>query len=252
MTTPSPDAQHDPDEQHSPDDHEASVTSLSAQLRAAAQRAGISQVAPGEVPTGHALLAAIGGVRGLVESILPGLAFLVIYTFTQQLLPSVLFPVVLGVIFVVVRAVQRGPVPQAVAGLLGIAISAVLALISGRAVDNFLPGIVINTVSIVVLLGTLAARWPLIGIVVGLVTNEGGSWRDDRAKRRVLTLTTWLWVLLFAVRLAIEVPLYLAGQATLLGGIKLITGVPLYAAMLWVTWLLVRTVYAARSADGDA
>lgn len=234
-----------------PDD-EAPVTSLSAQLRAAAQRAGIGQVAPGEVPTGHALLAAIGGVRGLVESILPGLVFLVIYTFSQALLPSVLIPVAVGVIFVVLRVVQKGPVPQAVAGLLGIAISAVLALVSGRAVDNFLPGIVINAVSLAVLLVTLAARWPLIGIVVGLLTSEGAAWRGDRAKRRVLTLTTWLWVLLFALRLAIEVPLYLASEATLLGAIKLITGVPLYAAMLWVTWLLVRTVYAARSAEDAA
>ncbi|ROQ41105.1 uncharacterized protein DUF3159 [Frondihabitans sp. PhB188] len=228
------------------------ATSLSAQLRAAAQRAGIGQVAPGEVPTGHALLSAIGGVRGLVESILPGLAFLVIYTATQELLPSVLFPVAVGVVFVVIRLVQRGPVPQAFAGLLGIAISAALALLSGRAVDNFLPGIVINSVSAFVLLVSLAARWPLIGIVVGLLTNEGGAWRADRAKRRVLTLATWLWVLLFAVRLAVEVPLFLANDVSLLGAMKLILGVPFYAAMLWVTWLLVRTVYAARAADEAA
>lgn len=234
-----------------PDD-DTPITSLSAQLRAAAQRAGIGQVAPGEVPTGHALLAAIGGIRGLVESIVPGLAFLVIYTVSRQLLPSVLIPVVAGVVFVVVRAAQRGPIPQAVAGLLGIAVSAVLALLSGRAVDNFLPGIIINVVSILVLLVSLVARWPLIGIIVGLLTNEGGDWRDDRAKRRVLALTTWLWVLLFAVRLAVEVPLFLAENATLLGALKLILGVPFYAAMLWVTWLLVRTVYAARRAEDAA
>lgn len=240
MTSPSPESGDEP------------AVSLSAQLRAAAQRAGISQVKPGEVPTGHALLAAIGGVRGLVESILPGLAFLVIYTFSKALLPSVLIPVAIGVVFVVVRAAQRGPIPQAVAGLLGIALSAVLALISGRAVDNFLPGIIINSVSILVLLVSLAARWPLIGVIVGLLTSEGGAWRDDRAKRRVLTLATWLWVLLFAIRLAVEVPLFVAGEAALLGGLKLILGVPFYAAMLWVTWLLVRTVYAARQAEDGA
>jgi hypothetical protein len=227
------------------------AVSIGDQLRQAALRAGIGRVAPGEAPSGHALLTAIGGVRGLIESILPGFAFLAIYTITQALLPSVLIPVALGVVFVVVRAVQRGPVPQAVAGLLGNALSAVLALVSGRAVDNFLPGIVINAVSIVVLLISLAARWPLIGVIVGLITGEGAAWRDDRAKRRILTTTTWLWVLLFAIRLAVEVPLYLANLATLLGALKLITGVPLYAAMLWVTWLLVRTVYAARRADGE-
>ncbi|RKR74037.1 DUF3159 domain-containing protein [Frondihabitans australicus] len=233
-------------------EHDHPTASIGDQLRQAALRAGISRVAPGDAPSGHALLTAIGGVRGLVESILPGFAFLIIYTLSHSLLPSVLIPVAIGVIFVVVRAAQRGPVPQAVAGLLGIAVSAVLAIISGRAVDNFLPGIIINAVSIVVLLATLVARWPLIGIIVGLITGEGSAWRDDRAKRRVLTLTTWLWVLLFAVRLVIEIPLYLADEAALLGGIKLITGVPLYAAMLWVTWLLVRTVYAARAADDES
>ncbi len=228
---------------------ERPAVSMSDQLRQAALRAGIGKVAPGDAPSGHALLTAIGGVRGLVESILPGFAFLIIFTLTQSILPSVLIPVAIGIVFVVIRAVQRGPVPQAVAGLLGIAISAFLAIISGRAVDNFLPGIVINAISIAVLLATLIARWPLIGLIVGLITGEGGAWRDDRAKRRVLTLTTWLWVALFALRLVIEVPLYLANEAALLGGIKLITGVPLYAAMLWVTWLLVRTVYAGRAAD---
>ncbi len=235
----------------SDDERQTPELSLREQLREAALRAGIGRVAPGEVPTGHALLTAIGGVRGLVESILPGLAFLVIYTFSHELLPSVLIPVVVGVVFVAVRAVQRGPLPQAIAGLLGIALSAFLALISGRAVDNFIPGIVINAVSLAVLLISLAARWPLIGVVVGLLTNEGGSWRGDRAKRRVLTLTTWLWVLLFAIRLAVEVPLFLARDAALLAAAKLVLGVPFYAAMLWVTWLLVRTVYAAR-AGSDA
>jgi len=233
-------------------DDETPTLSLSEQMRQAAQRAGIGRVAPGEVPTGHALLTAIGGVRGLVESILPGLAFLVIYTLSQQLLPAVLFPVAVGVVFVIVRAVQRGPLPQAIAGLLGIALSAFLAIISGRAVDNFIPGIIINAISATVLLISLAARWPLIGVIVGLLTNEGGAWRKDRAKRRVLTLATWLWVLLFAIRLAVEVPLFLARNASLLAAAKLVLGVPFYAAMLWVTWLLVRTVYASRAAAASA
>jgi hypothetical protein len=64
----------------------------------------------------------------------------------------------------------------------------------------------------------------------------------------VLTIATWLWVGLFAVRLLVEVPLYLARQTEWLAGTKLLLGVPLYAAMLWVTWLLVRAVYARSQA----
>ncbi|WP_423917198.1 DUF3159 domain-containing protein [Frigoribacterium sp. 2-23] len=222
--------------------------SLSAHLRAAAQRAGIGQVAPGEVPTAGALLKAIGGVRGLVESILPGLLFVVVYTLTRELVPSVVIPVVVAVLFVAARAVRRGPIAQALAGVLGIAISAALALITGRAEDNFVPGFFINAGSLLVMLVSIAARWPLIGVIVGLLTNEGVEWRRDRAKRRVLTLATLLWAGLFAARLAVELPLFFAGEVAVLGAVKLIMGVPLYAMLLWVTWLLVRTVYAGRQA----
>jgi len=225
--------------------------SLSAQLRAAAQRAGIGQVAPGEVPTASALLTAIGGVRGLVESIVPGLGFVVVYTVTGELLPSVLIPVGLAVLFVLSRAVQRGPVAQALAGVLGVALSAGIALLSGRAEGNFVPGIVINAVSLLAMVVSIVVRWPIVGVVVGLLTNEGGAWRQDRAKRRVLVLVTWLWAGLFAARLAVQVPLLLSGEITALATLKLLMGLPLYAGLLWVTWLLVRTVYRGRASGDD-
>jgi len=211
----------------------------------AMRKTGLGQVAPGEVPTGRSLLKAVGGLRGLVESILPGLAFLVLYATTKNLPLSVLVPVALAVLFVVTRLLTRTPVTQAFAGIVGIAISAILALISGRAEANFIPGIVINTLSLAVLLISILVRWPLIGVIVGFLTNETSQWRAQKAKRRVLYLTTWLWAGLFALRLAVEVPLYLAHEAEWLAGVKLLLGVPLYAGMLWVTWLLVRAVYGS-------
>lgn len=209
------------------------------------RKTGLGQVAPGEVPTGRSLLKAVGGLRGLVESILPGLAFLVLYATTKNLPLSVLVPVALAVLFVVTRLLTRTPVTQAFAGIVGIAISAILALVSGRAEANFIPGIVINTLSLAVLLISILVRWPLIGVIVGFLTNETSQWRYQKAKRRVLYLTTWLWAGLFALRLAVEVPLYLAHEAEWLAGVKLLLGVPFYAGMLWVTWLLVRAVYGS-------
>ncbi|MFZ6993870.1 DUF3159 domain-containing protein [Curtobacterium sp. RRHDQ66] len=221
--------------------------SLNAQLRDAVRNAGIAKVAPGEAPSGRALVGAVGGVRGLAESVLPGFAFLIVYAITKELVPSVVIPVVVGLVFVVLRLLQRQSLAMSFAGILGVAISAGLALITGKAESNFIPGIVINLVCLLVLLVTLAIRRPLIGLIVGLLAqgDDGGpmDWRADPAKRRVLTVATWMWVGLFALRLVIEIPLYLAAQVELLAAIKLITGVPLYAALLWVTWLLVRTVF---------
>jgi len=226
----------------SPDSDER-APGLGEQFSAAVRRSGLGQVAPGETPTARSLLAAVGGARGLVESILPGLAFLVIYTLTGLLLPSVLIPLALALVFVAGRLIARTPATQAFAGVAGIAISAALALLSGKAVDNFIPGIVINAVSLAVILISLAVRWPVIGVIVGVLTGDGMAWRTQRGRRRVLTLATWLWAGLFAARLVVEYPLFLAGEVEALAVAKLLLGVPLYAGMVWVTWLLVRAVY---------
>lgn len=220
-------------------------------LGQAARNAGFAAVAPGEVPTAASLLKAVGGVRGLVESILPGFGFLLVYTLTRDVLPAVLAPLAVALVFVIVRAATRSMITPALAGLAGIGISAALALATGRAEDNFVPGLIINAVSVLALLISLAVRWPLIGVVVGLLTGELTEWRADKAKRRVLTVATWLWVGLFSARLLVQGPLYLSGETEGLAATKLLMGVPLYAAVLWVTWLLVRAVYAQRSAPGD-
>ena len=219
---------------------------LRASLAEAARRSGFGLVQPGERPTAHALWAAVGGVRGLIESLLPGFLFLIVFTVTREVAPSVLVPAGVAVLFVVIRAVTRSPVMPAVVGLVGIALSAGLALVTGRAEENFLLGFVINAVWLVALLVSLLVRRPLVGVIAGLLTGDR-EWRADPAKRTVLTVTTWLWVGMFALRLGVQVPLYLAEQAAALAATKLVMGVPLYAAVLWVTWLMVRAVYARRA-----
>lgn len=219
---------------------------------AAARRSGLGRVTPGEAPTGSALLAAMGGVRGIVETILPGLGFLVVYAITAQLVPSVLIPLAVAVAFVLIRIVMRQPWTPAVAGVIGIGISAGLALITGRPEDNFVPGFIINAVFLVGLLISLAVRWPLVGVISSLITGEGPSWRADRAKVRVAVIATILWCGLFATRLIVELPMYFAGATAALATTKLILGVPFYAAMLWITWLLVRTAWSTKSGESGS
>lgn len=214
----------------------------------AVRNAGIGQVAPGEMPTAASLLKAVGGVRGIVEAILPALGFLLIYAATENLAAAVLVPVAIALGFVVVRLVSRSSVNQAFAGVAGVAISAGLALFTGKPEDNFVPGLIINAVSLLVLVVSILARHPLIGLIVGVLSNDGLEWRNNPAKMRVLTLATVLWCGLFLLRLVAELPLYFAGEVELLGTVKIVLGVPLYAVMLWVTWMLVRSVYRRENA----
>jgi Protein of unknown function (DUF3159) len=220
-------------------------------LAAAAKQSGLGQLTPGETPSARAVLGAVGGLRGIVESIIPGIAFLVIYLTTHNLLIAVLLPAFIALVFVLARAGTRSSMSSAVTGAVLLAITAVLTLVTGRAANNFVPGILINAGGFIVLLVSILARWPLIGILVGVLFGDVDGWRKNPAKRRILTVATWLWVALFAIRLALEVPLYLADNVAALGVVRLITSVPLYAVFLWVTWLLVRGVYAGDSVDDD-
>jgi hypothetical protein len=219
-------------------------------MSAAARRSGLGKVTPGETPTAGALLAAIGGVRGLIESIVPGLGFLVTYTITQNLVPSVLAPLGLAVAFIIIRVVARQPVTTALAGALGIGISAALALLTGNANDNFVPGFFINGGVLLVMIVSLIVRRPFVGVIVGLLLGDD-DWRRNAAKMRVAAVATVLWATLSALRLAVQVPLYLAESTEALAATKLVMGVPLYAMLLWVTWLLVRTAWRAREEPAD-
>lgn len=236
---------HEPDGRerpHEPDE----APSFSDAVAAAARRSALGHVTPGEAPSARALLGAVGGIRGLVESILPPLLFLVVYTVTQQLAPSVLAPLGVAVVFIVARIVMRQPVMTAVVGALGVGVSAGLALLSGRASDNFLPGLIINVVLLLAMVVSLLVRRPLIGVMVGLLTGDA-AWRADPAKVRVAFIATVVWAALPALRLAVEVPLYLADDAAGLATVKLLLGIPPYAIVLWVTWLLVRSAWTGAS-----
>lgn len=215
-----------------------------AQMSQALRRSGLGRVAPDQAPSAATLLTAMGGVRGIVESILPGLLFLVTYTVTRSLWWSVAAPVVIALVFVVIRIVRRQPLTTSIAGLAGIVISAAIALLLNKPEANFIPGFFINAGILLVTLVTLAVRRPLIGVVASLLLSDP-EWRSDPAQRRVAYIATWFWVGLAVVRLGVELPLYFAGDTSALAAARLITGVPLYAVVLWLTWLVMRTAWTA-------
>lgn len=187
---------------------------------------------------------AVGGVRGLVESTLPGLVFVVVFVVARELTPALVGSLGVAVAAVVVRLVQRTPVTQAFSGVLGIGVGVLWAWWTGRAQDFFAGGLLANVGFLVATVASIVARWPAVGVVVGLLRGEDTSWRTDPERaheRRRFVWATWVIAGVFALRLAVQVPLYLAGEDAVaaLGTAKLAMGVPLFALGLWITWLLV-------------
>ncbi|MEI3848340.1 DUF3159 domain-containing protein [Microbacterium sp. CCNWLW41] len=223
---------------------------LGAALGGAARRAGLDP-AEGK-STGHVVWAAMGGWRGILESVLPGVVFLVAWTATYDSDPDVRsgnLPLSLGLsvglaaVFTVVRLIQRQSASAAIGGLIAAAAAAGLSLWTGRGEDSFIPGFLTNTLYGTAFLVSAFVGWPLIGLAVGFLMGEGTAWRADRRKRRVFFWLSIAWAALFALRLIVQVPLYLAGDVAALGTLKLIMGLPLFAPLVAVTWLAVRALY---------
>jgi hypothetical protein len=195
----------------------------------------------------HPLLKAMGGVHGIVETVLPGLIFVLIFALSLDPWLAIYVSAGASVLFTTWRLIRRQAPTQALVGLGGVVVSAVLAVMTGRAEDNFLIGIVTNAVYGAVFLLSIIVRWPIIGVVVNVAKSAGTSWRKDRHHFRVYMGITALWVVMFATRLIVEVPLYLSGEIASLGIVKVALGLPLYVPVLAASWLIIRGMLRERA-----
>jgi hypothetical protein len=219
----------------------------SDQTNAAARALGIRKVDGKHEFDRSSLLTSMGGVQGIFESIVPGLTFVILFALTQLVYLSIAVSASISVLFILWRIVTRKPLAQAIGGLLGIAIASFLAFRdggSGR--DYFLTGFVTNLTYLIPLALSVLVRWPLIGVVAGLLLGEKTAWRKDKYEMRVFTAATLLWVGIFSARLLVQWPLYLADNLTALATARLVMGLPLYATGLWLTWLMLRGVIQRR------
>ncbi len=189
----------------------------------------------------HRLSVALGGRRGMVEGAVPTLGFTVTYLATDELRSGLYVGVGLAVALLVVRVVQRQSVQFVVNSLVGIAIAAVFASRTGKAEDVFLPGIVYNAGYAVAMVLSVLVRWPLVGLMIASVTGDLTAWRRDPAIVRLCSRLTWILALPCALRVAVQYPLYLAGEVGWLGVTKIVLGWPLQlAALAAMAWLLAR------------
>ena len=120
---------------------------------------------------------------------------------------------------------------------------------TNRPEDNFVPGLITNAAYSVVFLVSILATWPIIGVAVGLIRGEGFSWRKNKHHLRVYSGVTAIWFGMFALRLIVQYPLYLAGNVEGLATAKLLLGLPLYVPVLALTWLIVRSLYREKTSS---
>lgn len=184
---------------------------------------------------------AVGGPLGIAESALPAAAYVLTYTVSgQDTRTALIVAVGLGVLFALGRLLRGQTVQYALAGLAGLALSAYVVSRTGRAEDFFLPGLLANAAYALAYLVSILVRWPLLGVIVASVRGTGMGWRRDPGELRRYSRASWIWVGLFSLRLAVQLPLYLASALTALGVARIAMGIPLFALGIWLSWLMLR------------
>ena len=187
------------------------------------------------------IVAAMGGKKGLIDSGLPALVFLIVFNFTKDVRQSSYAALGLSLTLTALRLARRETIQHAISGVIGVAICAWLSNRSGKAEDFYLPGLWTNAIYGAAYLVSILVRWPVIGLIIGPLLEENFRWRKDPARTKVYIKATWLWVGMFTVRLLIQYPLYLSGNVNALGTARLIMGYPLFIATAWATWIVIKS-----------
>jgi hypothetical protein len=188
--------------------------------------------------TEAALFEAFGGVRGMVETVLPGLLFVSIYTVNKNLHMSALAALGVALVMVVVRLVRRDTVKHAFSGVFGVGFGVVFAMMTGNAKDFYLPGMLYTLGLAVAYIVTAMAGVPLIGLMLGPVFKENLSWRTrNPGRKKAYTKASWAWGLILLAKCAILFPLYWWADTTQLGWVLVALKIPPFLLAVYLTWV---------------
>lgn len=199
----------------------------------------------GERAAQPALVEALGGKRGLIDSGLPAVVFVFVNSLVAAfagrdagLRAALVAAVLCGVSVVALRLARRETLQQALSGFFALAIAVWLAARSGEARDFFLPGIFINLAWATAFVVSVLIARPLVGHLYAAVDGLTG-WREDRRLRRVFAVATLGWAGVFVLRAVVQGSLYLADRPGWLAVARLLMGWPLtiLAVAATIAWV---------------
>ncbi|MFB7061226.1 DUF3159 domain-containing protein [Streptomyces sp. NPDC056300] len=196
------------------------------------------QEADAKAVTEAALFEAFGGVRGMVETVLPGLLFVTIFTVNKDLHISAIAALVVSLLLVAVRLIRRDTVKHAFSGVFGVAFGVVFAMMTGNAKDFYLPGMLYTLGLALAYLITTLAGVPLIGLILGPVFKENLSWRTrNPGRRKAYAKASYAWGLILLAKCAILFPLYWWADTTQFGWVLVALKIPPFLLAVYLTWV---------------
>lgn len=183
----------------------------------------------------------LGGPRSALDATLPAVSFVVAWLIAGHSVHwAVGSALMVGVALTGWRVVRGGRPMAALLGLLGTLLAGLIVLRTGRAADFFLVQLVSNTASALLWTISIVARWPLLGVIVGVVLGQRTRWRADPALVRAYSRGSWGWVGQYVLRMVVLWPLWYQNQVVALGLARVLLSWPLVVVCLGVSWWVVR------------
>ncbi|CAB4788944.1 unannotated protein [freshwater metagenome] len=187
------------------------------------------------------VLAAFGGKKGLIDSGIPSVIFLVVFNVTDRLNSALFASIVISAFLTIIRLARRDTIQHALSGFIGVLICAWFANRTGNASDLYIPKLLTNLGYGTVYLIANLAGWPVLGLMLGPILGENLKWRNHPERKRAYTMASWLWVVMFFTRIAVQYPIYRSGNVNLLGTVNLAMGYPLFIATAYGSWLILKS-----------
>ncbi|WP_173873217.1 DUF3159 domain-containing protein [Streptomyces albus] len=188
--------------------------------------------------TEAALFEAFGGVRGLVETTLPGLVFIAMYTVNKDIHTAAITALVISGVMVVVRLLRKDTVKHAFSGIFGVGFGVLFAMMTGNAKDFYLPGMLYTLGLALAYLVTAMAGVPLLGLVLGPVFKENLSWRKrNPGRKKAYTKASYAWGFILLGKSAVLFPLYFWGDTTQFGWVTVVLKIPPFLLAVYLTWI---------------
>jgi len=186
------------------------------------------------------VLAAFGGKKGLIDSGVPSIVFLIAFNLADDLRKALIASLIVSACLTIFRLAKRDTIQHAISGLIGSLICAWFANRTGNASDLYIPKLLTNLGYGSVYLIANLVGWPILGLMLGPIVGENLTWHKHPERKRAYMRASWLWVVMFFTRIAVQYPIYRSGNLNLLGTVNLAMGYPLFIATAYGSWLVLK------------
>ena len=172
----------------------------------------------------------------LVDSILPSLLFLIINA-VWGLWYAVGFSICISLLLAFVRIVHKQSLLYVTLGVTGVLLAALLANLLGRAQGYFLPGMIQNSITVLLCFGSVLAKRPLVAFTSFFARRWPLRWYWHERVQPAYREVTLVWGVFFAVKLWLQIMLFYGQSGELFGFINTLLGWPATMVLLIVSYV---------------